>query len=129
MRQTLPAMLIAAVLAAAALSGCGEIKARIGTAVAPHPLESVLKIGQSTARDIRQAMGEPHGVGREFLPFHNHPRTVWSYYFEESQVSLSGVGESRRVFVWVFLDDERYDGYLWVSNVPGDRAAIEPGRK
>jgi hypothetical protein len=86
-------------------------------------IDARLTLGQSTAEEVRQALGEPVGVGREFLPFHDQPRTVWSYHFEESQVSLSGSGDSHRVFVWIFLKDARYDGYLWVSSFPDDRMA------
>jgi hypothetical protein len=115
------ALPLALSLTTALLSGCGEIKVRAGSPVAPSLLESRLTVGQSTAKDISQVLGEPLGVGREFLPFHTQPRTVWSYYFEEDQVSLGGGGDSRRIFVWVFLTDERYDGYLWVSSFPKDR--------
>jgi len=119
----LPAVLVALSLAAALLPGCGEIKVRAGMPVATSMIEARLTLGQSTAAEVRQALGEPVGVGREFLPFHDQPRTVWSYHFEESQVSLSGGGDSHRVFVWIFLKDARYDGYLWVSSFPADRAA------
>jgi len=117
----LPAVLLALSLAAALLPGCGEIKVRAGVPVATSMIDARLTVGQSTAEDVRQALGEPVGVGREFLPFHDQPRTVWSYHFEESQVSLSGGGDSHRVFVWIFLKDARYDGYLWVSSFPADR--------
>lgn len=119
----LPAVLLALSLTAALLPGCGEIKVRAGVPVATSMIDARLTLGQSTAEDVRQALGEPAGVGREFLPFHDQPRTVWSYHFEESQVSLSGGGDSHRVFVWIFLKDARYDGYLWVSSFPVDRAA------
>lgn len=82
-----------------------------------------MKMGQSTAQDVREALGEPAGVGREWLPFHSEPRTVMSYHFEEGQVSLSGTGDSRRIFVWVFLKDAVYDGYAWVSSFPADRGS------
>jgi hypothetical protein len=104
------------------LSGCTDIKIRAGTPVAPSLLESKLTIGKSTSDDIRQILGEPNGLGREFLPFHAQTRTILSYYFEESQVSLpSGGMDGRRIFVWVFLNNGRYDGYLWLSSFPGDR--------
>jgi hypothetical protein len=119
--QPLPAILLALSLATALLPGCGEIKVRSGVPVATSMIESRLTLGQSTAEDVRQALGEPVGMGREFLPFHDQPRTVWSYHFEEGQVSLSGSGDSRRIFVWIFLKDARYDGYLWVSSFPVDR--------
>lgn len=114
-------LLFAFSLITALLGGCGEIKVRSGVPVAPSLLESRLTVGQSTASDIARALGEPASVGREFLPFHTQPRTVWSYHFEESQVSLGGSGDFHRIFVWVFLIDDRYDGYLWVSSFPADR--------
>jgi CubicO group peptidase (beta-lactamase class C family) len=122
-RHPLPALLLAWALATTLLAGCGEIKVRAGTPVATSMIEARLTLGQSSAEEVRQALGEPVGMGREFLPFHDQPRTVWSYHFEESQVSLSGGGDSHRVFVWIFLKDARYDGYLWVSSFPADRAA------
>lgn len=118
--QPLPAILLALSLTASLLPGCGEIKVRAGMPVATSMIESRLTLGRSTAEDVRRALGEPVGVGREFLPFHDQPRTVWSYHFEEGQVSLSGSGDSRRIFVWIFLKDARYDGYLWVSSFPVD---------
>jgi hypothetical protein len=114
-------VLLALVAATVFLAGCGEIKVRVGRQVVPALIESKLIVGQSTARDVHQMLGEPLGMGREWLPFHDQARTVWSYYYEEGQVSLSGPGDYHRKFIWIFLQDDRYDGYLWVSNFPGDR--------
>lgn len=119
----LPAVLLALSLTATLLPGCGEIKVRAGVPVATSMIDARLTVGQSTAEEVRRVLGEPVGVGREFLPFHDQPRTVWSYHFEEGQVSLSGGGDSRRIFVWIFLKEARYDGYLWVSSFPADRMA------
>lgn len=121
--RLLPGAWLALTLIAVSLSGCGEIKVRAGVPVSPRLLESGLTVGQSTAEDVRRVLGEPVGVGREFLPHHSRARTVWSYHFEEGQVSLAGSGDSRRIFMWVFLDDARYDGYLWVSSFPEHRPA------
>lgn len=115
--------LLAVSLVATGLTGCGEIKVRAGTPVSPLPLESKLKVGQSTGQDVRWMLGEPAGVGREWLPFQPEPRTVMSYHFEEGQVSLGGSGDTRRIFVWVFLKDGVYDGYLWVSSFSSDRGS------
>lgn len=123
MRSQFRVVLMALSLTTALLAGCGEIKVRAGTPVAPSLLESRLVPGKSTDKDIREVLGEPLGVGRELLPFHNQPRTVWSYYFEEGQFSLSGGGDSRRIFVWVYLTNELYDGYLWVSSFPAEQAS------
>jgi hypothetical protein len=113
-------VLIALFLTATLLQGCGEIKVRAGKRVDPSLLESKLTMGQSTSDDIRRVLGEPIGVGRDLLPFQSQPRTIMSYYFEESQMSLSGGADSKRIFVWVFVNDGRYDGYLWVSGFPED---------
>lgn len=121
--RSIVSALVALFLAAANLTGCGEIKVRAGTPVSPTLLESRLKVGESTATDVRRVLGEPAGVGREWLPFHSEPRTVWSYHYEEGQVSLAGSGDSRRIFVWVFLRDTAYDGYVWVSSFPADRGS------
>lgn len=120
--NSLGAVLTALCLTSALLGGCGEIKVRAGTPVPTSLIESQLELGKSTEKDIRMVLGEPLGVGREFLPFQNQPRTIMSYYFEEGQFSLSGGGDSRRVFVWIFLNNEHYDGYLWVSSLPADHA-------
>jgi hypothetical protein len=85
MRNSFRAGLIAISLATALLPGCGEIKVRSGAPVAPSLLESKLVLGRSTAKDIREVMGEPLGVGREWLPFHIQARTVWSYYLKKAR--------------------------------------------
>jgi hypothetical protein len=116
-------MRLAVLAVAVLLTACGELKIRAGRHVDAALIESKLVVGRSTAAEVQRALGEPLGMGREWLPFRDRPRVVWSYYAEESQASLSGLGETRRMFVWVFLKDDRYDGYLWVSNFPEDRAA------
>jgi hypothetical protein len=125
MRNPVMAGLIVLSLVTALLTGCGEIKVRAGASVDPSLLESRLVLGRSTEKDVREVMGEPLGVGREWLPFHAQARTVWSYYLEESQVSLSGIGDAQRIFLWVFLSDGRYDGFLWVSSFPSDHTPTE----
>ena len=45
-------------------------------------------------------------------PFRDRPRSVWQYYYEEG-----GLDDSRRVFVFMYLDGDRYDGYLWFSSL------------
>lgn len=117
----LGSVLLTLFLTATVLVGCGEIKVLAGKRVNPSLLESKLTMGQSTSEDIQTVLGEPLGVGRDLLPFQSQSRTIMSYYFEESQASLSGEADSKRIFVWVFVKDGRYDGYLWVSGFPEDR--------
>lgn len=114
-------MIGAWLLMLALLGACGEIKVRAGSRVDPLLLETSLRVGQSREGDVRQVLGEPLSIGREFLPMYSRPRTVWSYYFEEGQVSLGGGGDSRRISVLVFMADGVYDGYLWYSSLPEHR--------
>lgn len=95
------------------LHGCMDIHVRAGSRPNPDVLENTLQIGQSTRADVVAALGEPYGKGREMLPFVQEPRTLWSYYYEEGDMK-----ESRRIFLFVFLKQDRYDGYMWFSSLP-----------
>jgi hypothetical protein len=109
----------AALLVAVGLvTGCGTFNVRVGKRPDVGVLQGTLKPGASTREQVRAALGEPYGRGRTMLPWHASPRTVWSYYYEEATISLGG-GESddRRIFLFVFLDGDRYDGHLWFSSL------------
>jgi len=52
------------------------------------------------------------------LPWQSSPRTVWTYYYEEGVIDLGGAtSDDRRIFLFVFLDQGRFDGYLWFSSL------------
>jgi hypothetical protein len=85
---------------------------RAGAPVDPTALENKLVIGQSTAADVERVLGPPFGKGREMLPLSESPRTTWQYYFEEG-----GLEDDRRLFIFVFLRDDHYDGYIWFSSL------------
>jgi hypothetical protein len=53
--------------------------------------------------------------GRALLPIDegDAPRTVLTYYYEQATMQ-----DARRLFLFVFLDGDRYDGYLWFSSLP-----------
>jgi hypothetical protein len=95
------------------LPGCMDIHVRAGSRPNPDVLENTLQIGRSTRSDIVAALGVPFGKGREMLPFVQQPRTLWSYYYEEGDLK-----ESRRMFLFVFLKEDLYDGYMWFSSLP-----------
>jgi hypothetical protein len=112
-----------ALAAALLIAGCGTIKVIAGHPVKPELVETSLVVGQSTASDVRRVLGEPHSLGRDRLPVSTRPRTVWSYHYEESQASLGGAGDYHRIFLLVFIADDRLDGYFWFSSFPEHRAS------
>jgi hypothetical protein len=108
--------LVCMVLLAAA--GCVSGRMEMGVEPRVERLERDLQIGKSTAADVRRVLGEPDGRGQSSLGIHEGPRTVWSYYYEFSDFSGSQVERWGRTFLWVYLDGEVYDGYLWFSSLP-----------
>lgn len=94
-------------------NGCMDIHTRIGKRPNPDVLEKNLRIGQSSTSDILAALGEPYGKGREMLPIVQQPRTLWSYYYGEGDLK-----DSRQIFLFVFIKQDRYDGYMWFSSLP-----------
>lgn len=101
-------------LSCAVLGGCvSQLQVVAGRKVDPGALEKSLQVGKSKAADIAALLGEPYGKGRELLPFRDRPRSVWQYYYE-----VGALDDIRRTFVFVYLDGDRYDGYLWFSSLP-----------
>lgn len=113
-------LLVAGLLVASSLAGTGCISARmeVGRRIDPALLETSLRIGASTRADVLAALGEPHGRGRGLLPIDAAPKTVWSYFYEQTVIESSELRDSRRMFLWIYLDGDRYDGYMWFSSLP-----------
>lgn len=99
--------------------GCVSGRMVMGVPPRVERLERELQIGKSTADDVRRVLGEPDGRGESSLGIHDGHRTVWSYYYEFSDFSGSEVERWGRTFLWVYLDGQVYDGYLWFSSVTG----------
>jgi hypothetical protein len=114
-RALATALLIASSLLA---TGCISARLEMGRRVDPGLLETRLRIGQSTRADVLATLGEPSGRGRGLLPIDAAPKTVWAYYYEEGVIESSELKDSRRLFLWVYLDGDRYDGYMWFSSLP-----------
>ena len=116
-------VVVISVLATLFLAGCGDsIKYYAGTKPNTRLLETTLRIGSSTKDDVRTALGEPNGNGGFMLPVVDAaPRDTWTYYFEDSEI---GAKEGKidwrasRVFLFVYFDRGRYDGFLWFSSLP-----------
>ena len=76
-------------------------------------LEDQLILGQSTSQDILIILGKPFAEGSEMFPFRSKPRKMYTYYYEEGSLE-----DDRRIILFVFIADNRYDGYLWFSSLP-----------
>lgn len=95
-------------------SGCvSQIQIRIGNKPDPDVLARSLRLGESTRDDVLATLGQPSGKGRAMLPFDNAPRTMWSYYYEEGDLK-----DARRIFLFIYFDEDRYGGYMWFSSLP-----------
>lgn len=94
-------------------SGCANIPVRMGTRPNAEVLESSLRLGESTRADVLAVLGMPDGKGSAMLPIDTQPRTLWSYYYGEGDLK-----DSRQIFLFVYFDQDRYDGYMWFSSLP-----------
>jgi hypothetical protein len=76
-------------------------------------LEASLQPKISSKADVLMVLGEPRNSGGAMLPIHDSPRDMWVYYYEEGTMT-----DDRRIFLFVFFENSRYDGYLWFSSLP-----------
>jgi hypothetical protein len=97
------------VVALLSLSACA-INAQFGAAPRIDRM-STLKRGESTEADVLLALGEPRGRGMARLSPTAAPRKVWLYELRRVQGTIG-----RQNVLLVFLDGERFDGYLWYSS-------------
>ena len=94
-------------------NGCTDFRLRAGVRPDTSVLETELHVGKSMARDVLEVLGTPHGKGKSYLPIDTNKRELWSYYYEEGSLK-----DSRRIFLFVFFDRNRYEGYMWFSSLP-----------
>ncbi len=111
--------LILLTLAALGLEGASASGGAPFAAV--RQIDSELKRGVSTKIDVRVLLGEPNGHGECFLPGQKEPREVW-FYEDMAVGEFHKMGELlfvdvRQQILLVFFEGERFDGYLWTSNV------------
>ncbi len=105
--------LLSLVLVFPLLGGCANIRFQIGNRPNTDVLESPLRIGESARDDVLEVLGQPDGKGRVHLPIDLTPRTMWSYYYEEGTLK-----DARRMFLFVFFFQDKYNGYMWFSSLP-----------
>ncbi len=94
-------------------SGCVTMNYRVGTRPDPSVLEKNLKVGKSTSEEVIGALGRPDGKGAAMFTMYSQPSQLWSYYYEEGTME-----EARRIFLFIFMNEDRYDGYMWFSSLP-----------
>ncbi len=99
-------------VACIATGACVDIKVRAGNEIDLPALQE-LRIGESTSNDVQTTLGTPYGTGRSFLPFQPEHLEMWSYYYE-----IGTMSDDRRTFLFVYLDDGVFDGYMWFSSLP-----------
>lgn len=100
------------------LTGCGTIQVRAGKKPDISVLQGSLQVGKSTQQDVRAALGDPDGQGRSMLPWQDSPRSVWTYYYEEGVLDLGGGNsDDRRIYLFVYFNGDRFDGYMWFSSL------------
>lgn len=110
------------------VSGCMKMHIYLNTRPNVSALDDLLKVGQSDEADVLAVLGTPSGKGKEMFPigqewgtlnnYHQKQRTLWSYYYEEGSLK-----DDRRIFLFVFFDGDRYDGYMWFSSL-ADAASL-----
>lgn len=94
--------------------GCGSPIIKFGRMPETSKLETSLQPEISTRADVLKVLGVPRNSGGAMLPAHDSPRDLWVYYLEEGTFT-----DDRRIFLFVFFKDDRYDGYIWFSSLPG----------
>jgi len=117
--------LIYGVLFALMVSGCGAINYQAGNRTNIDAFEKSSHIGKSTTSDIEGLLGQPFAKGRSLLHIQSSPREMWTYYFEKGVIDLGGNDTHyRRMMLFIYFDEGRYDGHMWFSSFPDE--PIEP---
>lgn len=104
------------IFATTMVDACTNIQAQTGRRPDLTLLETTaLQMGESTRSMVLETLGEPFGRGMAMLPIDSKIKTLWSYYYGEGDTK-----DVRGIFLFVFFDEDRYDGYMWFSSLPND---------
>lgn len=106
------------------LAGCAGTPQRVATTDVFHDtglLETQLKRGESTAKDIERLLGKPTGSGAVLLSsIGPSPEELWFYQDMEMTGIKSSAGvlqvEFRQQVLVVLVRDGLFDGFMWFSN-------------
>ena len=70
----------------------------------------------STKTDVLRILGNPDGYGKtDHTPDELDQRDIWLYRYAVSTVSTRS--QFNMKFLFVYLNGEKYDGFLWFSSV------------
>lgn len=92
--------------------GCFNFQLKVGREPDVKALETALTVGKSSKEEVLKVLGEPYGLGQEMVPLTSAPRGLLQYYYETGNSS-----DDRRIFLFVFLKEDIYDGYMWFSSL------------
>lgn len=106
------------------LAGCAEAPRRVSTTDVFHDtqlLETTLKRGESTEKDIELLLGKPTGTGAVLLSsIGPSPEALWFYQDMELKDIKATAGTLEVVFrqqvLVVLVRDGLFDGFMWFSN-------------
>lgn len=97
-----------------ALPACGPLQVEMGMPFDARLLTTALHQGQSTTADVRAVLGTPFGTGSAMMPYHDHPRSTWTYLHSEMLLdSRTGNAREKFGYMFVFFSNDRFDGYIW----------------
>lgn len=118
------------ICACVAFSGCGQLSLRMGQRPSMERLEGTLVIGQSTRADVVNALGQPNSQGRSQLPVDPEGKvyTLWTYYYLEGEIENMSAKDARALYLYVYLEGDQYQGYLWFSSLRSASGASLPSR-
>lgn len=108
--------------------GCAAKRQSIGNTFPQSQLaliESQLKRGISTKEDVRRLLGPPGGLGGVFFPVlpGQKAKLDESWYYQDLEVidSVAKRGvvhmNIRQQILLVFFYEDKFDGFMWYSNV------------
>ena len=102
-------------LAAGLAAGCtSTMKMEAGRLFEPKRLATSLTPGVSTPQDVVAVLGPPFGKGETMMPYHDGPRTTWTYFLDRGAVDFSSHRLNEELsYLFVFFKDSRVDGYIW----------------
>lgn len=107
------------VLVACSLSACNTTKIEQGSFLNISSIETELKKGVSTKKDVQRILGSPQGFGGAVFPHNTEAHEVWFYEnikFDiiKSQQFQITMDMNQKVLL-VFFSKQFFDGFLWFT--------------
>lgn len=103
------------------MAGCATGKVTTGGFVRVSLIDTELRRGWSTKKDVEGVLGAPKGFGGAVLPTDPNPCEVW-FYEDIELTDFKSEGEGvlrvnlRQQVLLVFFKKGIFDGFMWFSN-------------